>query len=87
MNAMIENFRIVPAGHCGSGSMRNLLFHYCKLDLPEGVTLTADPETLIVSVTEAQLAATESDADGSADAAAEGDAEGEATEEAAAESE
>jgi hypothetical protein len=37
MNAMIENFRIVPAGHCGSGAMRNLLFHYCKLDLPEGV--------------------------------------------------
>jgi hypothetical protein len=37
MNAMIEDFRIVPAGHCGSGAMRNLLFHYCKLDLPEGV--------------------------------------------------
>ena len=35
--AMIENFRIDPAGHCGSGAMRNLLRHYCKLDLEEGV--------------------------------------------------
>ncbi len=34
---MIENFRIVPAGHCGSGSMRNLIYHYCGLDLEEGV--------------------------------------------------
>jgi len=37
MQAMIENFRIVPAGHCGSGAMRNLIYHYCGLDLPEGV--------------------------------------------------
>ncbi len=35
--AMINNFRIDPAGHCGSGAMRNLLRHYCNLDLPEGV--------------------------------------------------
>ena len=35
--AMIDNFRIEPAGHCGSGAMRNLLRHYCELDLPEGV--------------------------------------------------
>lgn len=35
--AMIENFRIDPAGHCGSGAMRNLLRHYCNLDLDEGV--------------------------------------------------
>ena len=35
--AMIDNFRIDPAGHCGSGAMRNLLRHYCQLDLPEGV--------------------------------------------------
>jgi hypothetical protein len=34
---MIENFRILPAGHCGSGSMRNLIYHYCGLDLEEGV--------------------------------------------------
>lgn len=34
---MIENFRIEPAGHCGSGAMRNLIYHYCGLDLPEGV--------------------------------------------------
>lgn len=37
MQAMIEDFRIVPAGHCGSGSMRNLLHYYCDLDLEEGV--------------------------------------------------
>lgn len=37
MRAMIEDFRIVPAGHCGSGSMRNLIYHYCGLDLEEGV--------------------------------------------------
>ena len=37
MRAMIEDFRIVPAGHCGSGSMRNLIYHYCGLDLDEGV--------------------------------------------------
>ena len=37
MNAMIDNFRILPAGHCGSGSMRNLIYHYCGLDLEEGV--------------------------------------------------
>ena len=37
MRAMIDNFRIRPAGHCGSGSMRNLIYHYCGLDLEEGV--------------------------------------------------
>ncbi|MEM0954291.1 MAG: BtrH N-terminal domain-containing protein [Pseudomonadota bacterium] len=34
---MIDNFRIIPAGHCGSGSMRNLIYHYCDVDLPEAV--------------------------------------------------
>lgn len=37
MRRMIEDFRIVPAGHCGSGAMRNLIYHYCGLDLDEGV--------------------------------------------------
>jgi hypothetical protein len=37
MRHLIENYRNLTAGHCGSGSMRNLLYHYCKLDLPEGV--------------------------------------------------
>jgi tetrahydromethanopterin S-methyltransferase subunit B len=37
MRAMIDDFRIVPAGHCGSGSMRNLIYFYCGLDLPEAV--------------------------------------------------
>ena len=37
MRSLIENYRNQTAGHCGSGAMRNLLYHYCKLDLPEGV--------------------------------------------------
>ena len=37
MRHLIDNYRNLTAGHCGSGSMRNLLYHYCKLDLPEGV--------------------------------------------------
>ena len=37
MRHMIDDFRIVPAAHCGSGSMRNLIYHYCGLDLDEGV--------------------------------------------------
>jgi hypothetical protein len=34
---MIEGYRNIPAGHCGSGAMRNLIYHYCGLDLEEGV--------------------------------------------------
>ncbi|HEB26359.1 MAG TPA: DUF4872 domain-containing protein [Porticoccus sp.] len=37
MRAVIEDFRIVPAAHCGSGAMRNLIYHNCGLDLEEGV--------------------------------------------------
>lgn len=37
MRCLIDDFRIVPAGHCGSGAMRNLIYHYCNLDLEEGV--------------------------------------------------
>ncbi len=37
MRHLIEDFRIVPAGHCGSGAMRNLIHHYCGLDLDEAV--------------------------------------------------
>lgn len=37
MRVLIENYRNETAGHCGSGAMRNLLYHYCGLDLPEGV--------------------------------------------------
>ncbi|MBA5849277.1 50S ribosomal protein L25/general stress protein Ctc [Gordonia amicalis] len=53
--------------------------HASDLDLPEGVTLTADPETLIVAVNEAQAAATESEATEGAEeeAAAEAPAESE----------
>jgi hypothetical protein len=37
MRTMIENYRNIPAGHCGSGAMRNLIHHYCGLELEEGV--------------------------------------------------
>ena len=37
MRVLIENYRNQTAGHCGSGAMRNLLNHYCDLDLPEAV--------------------------------------------------
>ncbi|WP_439101375.1 BtrH N-terminal domain-containing protein [Congregibacter sp.] len=37
MRVLIENYRNLTAGHCGSGSMRNLIFHYTGLDLDEGV--------------------------------------------------
>ncbi|MCZ6830263.1 MAG: DUF4872 domain-containing protein [Gammaproteobacteria bacterium] len=37
MRVLIENYRNLPAGHCGSGAMRNLIFHYCGLELEEGV--------------------------------------------------
>jgi hypothetical protein len=37
MRTLIENYRNLPAGHCGSGAMRNLIYHYCGLELEEGV--------------------------------------------------
>ena len=37
MRCLIENYRNQTAEHCGSGSMRNLIYHYCQLDLPEAV--------------------------------------------------
>jgi hypothetical protein len=37
MRVMIDNYRNLTAGHCGSGAMRNLIFHYCGLELDEGV--------------------------------------------------
>ncbi|MFN2377565.1 MAG: BtrH N-terminal domain-containing protein, partial [Candidatus Binatia bacterium] len=33
---LIENYRNLPGEHCGSTAMRNLLFHYCDLELSEG---------------------------------------------------
>ena len=37
MRVLIEDYRNLTAGHCGSGAMRNLIYHYCGLDLEEGV--------------------------------------------------
>ncbi len=37
MRVLIEDYRNLIAGHCGSGAMRNLIYHYCRLDLDEAV--------------------------------------------------
>ncbi len=37
MKVLIEDYRNLTAEHCGSGSMRNLIFHYCNLELDEAV--------------------------------------------------
>ncbi len=37
MQVLIDNYRNLTAEHCGSGAMRNLLYHYCRLELPEAV--------------------------------------------------
>jgi hypothetical protein len=37
MRILIDNYRNLTAEHCGSGSMRNLVYHYCRIELPEGV--------------------------------------------------
>jgi len=34
---LIEDYRNLPGKHCGSTAMRNLLHHYCNLDLSEEV--------------------------------------------------
>jgi hypothetical protein len=56
MRSMIDEFRIVPAGHCGSGAMRNLIYHYCGLDLDEGVVfgLGAGLDTVYFDYPDAQ---------------------------------
>jgi hypothetical protein len=35
MRALIPNYRNLPGNHCGTTAMRNLLYHYCGLDLSE----------------------------------------------------
>ena len=35
MRAMIEGYENRTGEHCGSIAMRNLLHHYCRLDLSE----------------------------------------------------
>ncbi len=37
MRVLIDNYRNLTAGHCGSGAMRNLIYHYTKLELDEAV--------------------------------------------------
>ncbi len=56
MRSIIEDFRIVPAGHCGSGAMRNLIHHYCGLDLDEAVVfgLGAGLDTVYFDFPDAQ---------------------------------
>lgn len=35
MKAMIENYKNIPGKHCGTTAMKNLLFHFCGLELSE----------------------------------------------------
>lgn len=35
MKTLIEGYTIYPGEHCGSASLRGLLEHYCRLELPE----------------------------------------------------
>lgn len=37
MQTLISNYRNIPGQHCGSTAMRNLLYHYCGLELTEEV--------------------------------------------------
>lgn len=37
MKTLITKYRNVPGQHCGSIAMKNLLYHYCNIDLPEEV--------------------------------------------------
>lgn len=37
MRALIDNYRNLTAEHCGSGAMRNLLYHYYGMELDEAV--------------------------------------------------
>jgi hypothetical protein len=37
MNTLIPHYRNIPGQHCGTTAMRNLLYHYCGLDLSEEV--------------------------------------------------
>lgn len=37
MRCVIDNYRNIPGEHCGSTAMRNLIWHYCGIDLPEAV--------------------------------------------------
>ncbi len=35
MKRSIDTYRNIPGEHCGSIAMKNLLYHYCGLDIPE----------------------------------------------------
>ncbi len=37
MQYLISNYRNIPGQHCGTTAMRNLLYHYCGLDLTEEI--------------------------------------------------
>jgi hypothetical protein len=37
MRTLIPNYRSIPGQHCGTTAMRNLLYHYCGLDLTEEI--------------------------------------------------
>lgn len=52
MKILIENYRNLPGEHCGSAATRNLLYHYCGLELSEPVIfgLGAGIESIFIKV-------------------------------------
>lgn len=52
MKKLIQTYRNLPAQHCGSGAMRNLLYHYCNIDLTEEAVfgLGAGLESIFVKI-------------------------------------
>lgn len=54
MKTLITNYRNLTGEHCGSAATRNLLFHYCGLELSESVIfgLGAGIESIFIKVDE-----------------------------------
>ncbi|MBC2717007.1 MAG: BtrH N-terminal domain-containing protein [Desulfobacteraceae bacterium] len=52
MKTLITNYRNLPGEHCGSAATRNLLYHYCGLELSESVIfgLGAGIESMFIKV-------------------------------------
>lgn len=52
MKTLITNYRNPPGEHCGSAATRNLLYHYCGLELSESVIfgLGAGIESMFIKV-------------------------------------
>lgn len=52
MKTLITNYRNLPGEHCGSAATRNLLYHYCGIELSESVVfgLGAGIESMFIKI-------------------------------------